>query len=117
MHQFCIFPLKHRLWLLVRTVLRCIHDLCFEQKIRKLSSFYLKIIVFKSVKNSSKLYRHLDMSVRIMTRNVTRLRGFVVRIPGNSFLVTRFIVVDSGLMSKTQMCIIYDRGHFTTGGR
>ena len=57
------------------------------------------------------------MSVRIMTRNVTRLSGFVVRIPGNSFLVTRFIVVDSGLMSKTQMCIIYDRGHFTTGGR
>ena len=117
MHQFCIFPLKHRLWLLVRTVLRGIHDLCFEQKIRKLSSFYLKIIVFKSVKNPSKLYRHLDMSVRIMTRNVTRLRGFVVRIPGNSFLVTRFIVVDSGLMSRTQMCIIYDRCHFTTGGR
>ena len=25
------------------------------------------------------------MSVRIMTRNVTRLRGFVVRIPGNQF--------------------------------
>ena len=108
MHQFCIFPLKHRLWLLVRTVLRCIHDLCFEQKIRKLSSFYLKIIVFKSVKNPG---------VRIITRNVTRLRGFVVRIPGNSFLVTRFIVVDSGLMSRTQMCIIYDRGHFTKGGR
>ena len=43
------------------------------------------------------------MGVRIMTRNVTRLRGFVVRIPGNSFLVTRFIVVDSGLMSRTQM--------------
>ena len=84
MHQFCIFPLKHRLWLLVRTVLRCIHDLCFEQKIRKLSSFYLKIIVFKSVKNPSKLYRHLDMGVRIMTRNVTRLRGFVVRIPGHT---------------------------------
>ena len=57
------------------------------------------------------------MGVRIMTRDVTRLRGFVVRIPGNSFLVTRFIVVDSGLMSRTQMCIIYDRGHFTKGGR
>ena len=112
MHQFCIFPLKHRLWLPVRTVLRCIHDLCFEQKIRKLSSFYLKIIVFKSVKNPSKLYRHLDMGVRIMTRNVTRLRGFVVR-----YQETRFIVVDSGLMSRTQMCIIYDRGHFTTGVR
>ena len=57
------------------------------------------------------------MGVRIMTRNVTRLRGFVVRIPGNSFLVTQFIVVDSGLMSRTQMCIIYDRGHSTKGGR
>ena len=57
------------------------------------------------------------MGVRIMTRNVTRLRGFVVRIPGNSFLVTRFIVVDSRLMSRTQMCIIYDRGHSTKGGR
>ena len=57
------------------------------------------------------------MGVRTMTRNVTRLRGFVVGIPGNSFLVMRFIVVDSGLMSRTQMCIIYDRGHFTKGGR
>ena len=57
------------------------------------------------------------MGVRIMTRDVTRLRGFVVRIPGNSFRVTRFIVVDSVLMSRTQLCIIYDRGHFTKGGR
>ena len=92
MHQFCIFPLKHSLWLLVRTVLRCTHDLCFEQKIRKLSSSYLKIISFKSLKNPSKLYTHLDRGVRIMNRNVTRLCGFVVCIPGNSFLVTLFII-------------------------
>ena len=107
MHQFCIFQLKHRLWLLVRTVLRCTHDLCFEQKIRKLSSFYLKIVIFESVKNPSKLYRHLDRGVRIMNRNVTRLRGFVVRIPGNSFLVTPFIVVDSGLMMNAQNTNVY----------
>ena len=35
MHNFLIFALKHRLWVLVRTmeaVLTCTHNLCFEQK-------------------------------------------------------------------------------------
>ena len=112
MHQFCIFPLKHSLWLLVRTVLRCTHDLCFEQNIRKLSSSYLKIIIFKSVKNPSKLYTHLDRGVRIMNRNVTRL---CVRLCCShtrkqfscDAVHYNFIVVDSGLMRNAQNTNVY----------
>ena len=29
---FLIFPLKHRLWVLVEVVLTCTQNLCFEQK-------------------------------------------------------------------------------------
>ena len=31
-HYLLIFALKHRVWVLVRAVLTCTHNLCFEQK-------------------------------------------------------------------------------------
>ena len=37
----------------------CTPDLCFEQKKENYHNFYLKIVVFTSVKNCSILHRHV----------------------------------------------------------
>ena len=55
---FLIFALKHRSWVLIRTaserlteaVLKCNHNLCFEQKNKKnITTFLLKITIFTAV--------------------------------------------------------------------
>ena len=56
-HFFLIFALKHRLCLLVtEAVLTYTHNLCFRAKIREISQFFLKIIVFTAVKKCSILH-------------------------------------------------------------
>ena len=60
--MFSFFALKHRTWVLVtKAVLTSTQDLCFEQKIKKKNThfFYLKIIIFTSVKYCSKLHGHV----------------------------------------------------------
>ena len=58
--SFFFFALKHRVWVLVRTVLTCTHSQCFEQNRRKsITIFHLKNIIFTAVKNHNVLHRHV----------------------------------------------------------
>ena len=60
------FALKHRLWVLVRTisilneaVLKCTHNLCFEQNKRHITTFHLKMIIFTAFINGCISHRHV----------------------------------------------------------
>ena len=44
---FSYFGPKHRLWVLVRTaLLTCIHELCFDENIKNIKFFLMKIFIF-----------------------------------------------------------------------
>ena len=54
--NFLIFAYRYLLELLLDTyltVLRCTHNLCFEQKKKNIKIFYLKIIIFTAFENHS----------------------------------------------------------------
>ena len=75
-HNFLIFALVHRLWVLVslsEAVLMCSHDLCFEQKQEKYHNFHLKIIVFTAVKYCSILHRHVFVMSKTFRNSIFRL--------------------------------------------
>ena len=43
--NFLIFDPKHRLWVLVRAILTCIHNLCFSKN-KNIKKFPVKIFIF-----------------------------------------------------------------------
>ena len=83
-HNFLIFALKHRLWVLVRTGSDVYPQGMFSAKIRKLSFFYIKIFIFTVVKYRCILHGHI----------------FIMQCCGNAFQC--IAGVKGGLIFKEQ---------------
>ena len=75
-HYFLNFALK------IDCEYSCTHNLCFEQKRKKITIFHMKIIVFSAVKNCSILHRRVIVmkSFESVNGSATNSEFYIIKL-------------------------------------